>query len=1053
MARATLVLQHQPGSADAFMVVRTGDDYKPAGEPAKVPSPYKFPVEGRPDSNLMAELRWYLETFLDYPFPPETDHADRVLRALRSWGEQAFAALFSNLSGGALFHAATAEDYSNLTLQVASDDPAVLSWPWEALRDPRLGVLAHSCQVERRLAQILDPPKISEALPRDCINILLVVARPYGEQDVRYRSIARPLVELIEAQHLPAHVDLLRPPTLARLREHLERHRGHYHILHFDGHGAYGPRESFGGGATVDRSRYSAPEGQLIFENEKGEPDPISAAQLNDLLRDYAVPAVVLNACQSGMLDLDSEDAYASVAATLLRAGMRSVVAMSYSLYVTGAQEFLPAFYRELFKKGSMAEAVRAGRRQMRAQNKRLGGRIELDDWLLPVLYQQRPLDFSFVQLAKREDGKSLLPEELRREQNPYGFIGRDGPLLALERAMRRAPAGILIQGLGGVGKTTLARGFLQWLELTHGLGNGAFWFDFREIRSAEYVFNRIGEDIFGGQFGAAPLDQKINALAKALHEHRFVIVWDNFESASGIEGTSATANLAEADRYSLAGLLDGLRGGQSKVIITSRSIEDWLGPQRRWRLPLTGLDGEERWEYCEVILRDLGLTVDRDDSELGKLMQLLGGHPLAMRVVLPQLEKLSAGQVAGALRSNLASLKARSNSNDPAQNQLFSALQFVEHSLPEDLRPLLVPIALHENYVDLDLLERMAEQVPGGWTRVQIDRLADSLANAGLLRDLGQAIYEMHPALTGYLRSSLAKDENPWARPFVDVMARLADQLAPLELHEQRIDFHLHGASFYAAVRHAERMAMKPEAPALTQALASWALNNRNLVEAERLFQALAQYPEYAADSYHQLGRIAQERRNFTAAEDWYRKSLAVEEKLGNEHGAASTYHQLGWVAQERRDFAAAEDWYRKSLAIKEKLGDEHGAAITYHQLGNIAYLRHDFAAAEEWYRKSLAIEEKLGDEHGAASAYHQLGMIAEKQGLWVDAGQLFLRSIQVFVRNDPHNAGIAARSFMRVHQIASTAEKTQLETLWAEANLGPFPKPKAEAGESAGA
>ena len=29
-------------------------------------------------------------------------------------------------------------------------------------------------------------------------------------------------------------------------------------------------------------------------------------------------------------------------------------------------------------------------------------------------------------------------------------------------------------------------------------------------------------------------------------------------------------------------------------------------------------------------------------------------------------------------------------------------------------------------------------------------------------------------------------------------------------------------------------------------------------------------------------------------------------------------TYHQLGVIAQEQRDFVAAEAWYRKSLAIK---------------------------------------------------------------------------------------------------------------------------------------
>ena len=36
-----------------------------------------------------------------------------------------------------------------------------------------------------------------------------------------------------------------------------------------------------------------------------------------------------------------------------------------------------------------------------------------------------------------------------------------------------------------------------------------------------------------------------------------------------------------------------------------------------------------------------------------------------------------------------------------------------------------------------------------------------------------------------------------------------------------------------------------------------------------------------------------------------------------------ASAYHQLGIIAQVQRDFSAAEGWYKKALAITEKLGN----------------------------------------------------------------------------------------------------------------------------------
>ena len=791
-------------------------------------------------------------------------------------------------------------------------------------------------------------------------------------------------------------------------------------------YGAYGPN------AGNDRHRYGGSEGRLVFEDKDGGPARVSAEKLNTLLRDYAVPAVVLNACQSAMLDERARDPFASVATALLRSGVRSVVAMAYSLYVSGGQQFLPVFYRRLFESGSMAAATRAGRHQMLAHPERVCARGEfaLDDWVLPVLYQQAPLDFSFAGEPKRTFAPrtSKVPEEASTARSPHGFIGRDSALLELERAMQRPPPAILVEGLGGVGKTTLARGFLEWLDQTNGLGEGAFWFAFQEIRSAEYVFNRMGEALFGGQFGALAMDQKIEALAKVFAEKRFVIVWDNFEVAKGIPNTAVSANLSEEDRKLLKRFLDKLRGGASKVIITSRSPEDWLGgPERRFRLRLGGLDGEERWEYCTVVLRDLGKKINRHDEDLAGLMNLLGGHPLAMRVILPRLEEQTAGQVAAGLKSNLAGL---ADGGDEAERKLYATLQFVENSLPEELRELLLPLGMHEGYVDAAYLEKMAKSAGGDWSRPQVDELAEALEVAGLLWDVGQNIYQMHPLLTSFLRSTVvqkAGDEarNRWARAFVDVMGRVSDKLTPRPLHEQRFGFHTHGASFHYALAEAERLGMGTHFAALTQSLAAYAQNTRNLAEAGRLFEGLAEHgrkndhAEGEAVAYHHLGMIAQQQRDFVAAQQWYRKSLAIEEKHGNEHIAAGTYHQLGRIAQEQRDFAAAEQWYRKSLAIEEKQGNELGTADTYHQLGRIAQEQRDLDTAERWFRNSMDIKKRLGDELGAAQSYHALGAIAAARRRFDEAGDLYLEAVSAYEKH-----GAESLAAMGYHQLGINAQ-----------------------------
>lgn len=487
----TLIIRHlgSDGGRVRCQVWRPDGKY---AEEAVITAPEAIQVEGRPESDLSRDLRWYLEEFLDYPFPPRTEVAERVQAALKAWGELAFAALFHSGLGRDFYHDAYRSGLENLTLKIASDDPRVLAWPWEALRDPQTGgTLAHHCRMERQLSGQHDPLPLPAALPRDRINILLITVRPY-EADVGFRALSRPLLDLIAQDHLPVSVEMLRPPTFEQLRAHLHAHPGHYHLVHFDGHGGYGP------GVTPDGYRLESAQGRLLFETEDGAADPVSADQLSALLREYRVPIMVLNACQSAMIDAAAADAFASVAAALQRAGVRSVVAMAYALYVTGARVFLPAFYRRLFEQGSITEAVRAGRQAMLQQPGRtcFRGEFPLQDWLVPVVYQQDPLDLPFTGGSRGEaclastSTRIALPPEITQGDTPYSFIGRDSALLALERAMRRPPAGIMVHGLAGIGKTSLARGFIQWLADTGGLHTPPLWVTFNDIHSSEHVIN-----------------------------------------------------------------------------------------------------------------------------------------------------------------------------------------------------------------------------------------------------------------------------------------------------------------------------------------------------------------------------------------------------------------------------------------------------------------------------------------------------------------------------------------------------------------------------------
>jgi hypothetical protein len=115
--------------------------------------------------------------------------------------------------------------------------------------------------------------------------------------------------------------------------------------------------------------------GCLVFENSDGQENLVTADKLSVLLREHDIPAVVLNPCQSAMIHDEAEDPFAMVATSMIKAGIRSVTAMAYSLYVSGAKVFLPAFYKGLFQTGKMPQAVRMGRQEMLEKDVRMSSR------------------------------------------------------------------------------------------------------------------------------------------------------------------------------------------------------------------------------------------------------------------------------------------------------------------------------------------------------------------------------------------------------------------------------------------------------------------------------------------------------------------------------------------------------------------------------------------------------------------------------------------------------------------------------------------------------
>ena len=981
---APITVQHVAGSTNTFKLFI---DFETADAETcfTIPSPYEFAVESREGPNLMGELRWYLEHFLDYPLPPQTDRANQVMNALKTWANEALEALRSRPD--------VRERLQGFDcVRICSEDPKVLSWPWEAVCIPENDFAGHNRYVERSISNSRQSHS-TIATSTERLNILLVIARPY-DKDVGYLCIARALMELIQSTNPQATLHVLRPPTFDELRNHLSAFPRHYHILHFDGHGTY-----FDGA------------GSLVFEDQSGGPNTISAVALSNLLCEHAVPAVVLNACQSAMHTEEANDIFSSVATSLIRAGIRSVLAMAYSLNVSGAQVFLSAYYGHLLKTGQVGAAVSVGREAMFTNKTRICGygKYPLNDWLVPVLYQLTPvrINFNFETHKPATTQMAILPQEAIVHLDHHRFVGFDDAIRNLERALRSRIPAILIRGLRGAGKTRLAREFLRWLSNTNGIEN-ALWFDFQHLHTARQLFSRIGESIYGQTFAGDP--NGLRSLTQSLVGGRFVLVWDNFQCAQ--------AGFSSDDHFELNRFLNSLHGGNTTIIIISRSRLEWLHSNHYFDLPLMGFERDECMEYWELLRQQLNLTIDLDGLEFTRLLDELRGNPLSLRVVLPNLRRISASKLLDLLRTNLLAIACE---DIAAQHEIISVFCSIDAGLADAVKPLLVLIGFHESFLNVMHLKMMA--LKAGLDHTRVEDFIRMLEFEGLVRGGNDYDFlDIHPLFASYLRTRQGTGSEFIQRAFVFVVSALGSATisdeAKAELKEVDFEviFFFHQANFYAALKMAEQLGLNQEAIELTQALAFYAQKTKNLDIASSLLARMAQGMEVTGDLagvsmlHHQRGTVAEEQGDLAAARKYCLKSLSISEKLGDSHAIALAHLELGKIADAQRDFETAEEEYLQALSLAERSMDFELTYKTLHQLGMTAENRGLFGAAEDLYLNSLAISEERYPEDTYAT-YHQLGNIALKADRdFAAALNWYYKSLEV------------AKSGERFHSVALT-------------------------------
>ncbi len=1045
-------------------------------------------------------LAWYFEEHLRHPYIKEVT-AKEAAHSIQEYGERLFAQIFDKSNGDlwGSYQEARKRGLNTLQFEIIGS-PEFQQWHWEALREPGHDpFVLHGPMIRRGQVSQTKSFQVQES---PTINLLVVTARPHGRRDVGYRTISRPLIEGLRQVKAPVKIDLVRPGTYEALMKHLEVSRdqhgvGYYHIIHFDLHGAFLTHQQLtqiGQFSDVEyqsfevvledrygRKNLEKPEkaddpwqAYLFFETEDEEHlDAAKADELAQLLQEYQIPIAILNACQSGKQIGERET---SLGSRLLQAGIRNVIAMSYSVTVSAVELMMKTLYPRLFQEKDLLQALRAARSELHHQKKRrayFNYQIQLEDWLLPVLYQPQGLPVLPLPLRPMTDHEQaefgIQQQSYYRAPEPtYGFFGRDLDILQIEKRLLSVAQGkrknlLLVHGMGGAGKTTLLCHLGEWWQLT-GLVKEVFYFGYdQKAYTVEQIMNEIAQRLYNrdippgrkvspafSSFQASEFALQQQQLSQELRSKCHLLILDNLESITGQE-LSIPNTLPKEEQEKFRDFLAELKDGHTLVLLGSRSEERWLDQagstgsaplRKKDRYELAGLDPEAASSLAEHILSEQVEVKPiqkkyRESEAFRELLKILAGYPLPLEVILSNLEHSPPAAILAALQGGDTRIdpQAEDTSPEARTRSIVRCIEYSHSNLDEAAQQLLLCFFPFTGVVWQQLLPeyfKLLQQQPA-LSQLPFERATEVLQTAqnwGLVSPHPMpGFLNLQPIFPYFLKTRLAELNNPDFRTVVETAFR--------EYYDQ-IGKALHGllTSKEAQEKKMGQMLIPLESSNLYTAL-ELALQQK--VSIWGIYVALHEYLKLTQDRQKgiELGKMI-----LAQSKQYSAEQLSQYEG----HNFVRVLGDLGQRELDLKQYQEAEsrcqeNFHRlEALTILDSEQKAKMIAVTHHQLGIIAQEQRQWPQAEDSYQKALTIYIEFNDRYAQASTYHQLGIVAQEQRQWPQAEDSYQKALKIKIEfNDRyeqaaiyHQLGIVAqeqRQWPQAEELYQKALKIELE------------------------
>lgn len=191
-------------------------------------------------------------------------------------------------------------------------------------------------------------------------------------------------------------------------------------------------------------------------------------------------------------------------------------------------------------------------------------------------------------------------------------------------------------------------------------------------------------------------------------------------------------------------------------------------------------------------------------------------------------------------------------------------------------------------------------------------------------------------------------------------------------------------------------------------------------LAEELHVYAKNQKYIKAAAVGFNIQGIANTVQSNYKLALEYFEKSMAIFEDIGDKQGIASSLNNFGLIYSNQDNYPLAIEYYEKSLAIAEEMGDKRSIINSLMNIGNVYKKESNYPAALQSYQTSLSLMEETGNLKGIANCLNSIGMIYDDQGDYLRALEYYEKSLSTgeeigdinTIANSLNNIGIVYQS-----------------------------------------